>query len=69
MNLKLCSFSTRDSYKQLSRIVNKINKSEVLALSNLGIDYFEPNKGLDNLVEIAAKVSGMNVSMINLIDS
>ncbi|TNF39938.1 MAG: GAF domain-containing sensor histidine kinase [Cytophagales bacterium] len=52
--------------------MNKINKSElnrVLALSNLGIDYFEPNKGLDNLVEIAAKVSGMNVSMINLIDS
>mgnify|MGYP005751874641 CR=1 FL=1 len=52
--------------------MNKSHKSELnrlLALSNLGIDYFEPNKGLDNLVEIAAKISGMNVSMINLIDS
>ncbi|WP_111670160.1 GAF domain-containing sensor histidine kinase [Algoriphagus litoralis] len=41
----------------------------LLALSSLGVDYFEPNRGLDNLVILAAKISGSEVSMINLLDA
>lgn len=41
----------------------------LLALSSLGVDYFEPNRGLDNLVILAAKITGSEVSMINLLDA
>ena len=41
----------------------------LLALSNLGIDYYEPMQGLDYLTELAAKISGTQISLVNLIDS
>lgn len=41
----------------------------LLALSSLGVDYFEPNRGLDNLVELASKIAGTEVSIINLLDA
>lgn len=41
----------------------------LLALSNLGIDYYQPKQGLDFLTELAAKISGTEVSLVNLIDS
>ncbi|MFC5624041.1 GAF domain-containing sensor histidine kinase [Algoriphagus winogradskyi] len=41
----------------------------LLALSNLGIDYYEPKQGLNYLTELAAKISGTEISLVNLIDS
>lgn len=41
----------------------------LLALSSFGIDYFEPNRGLNNLVELASKIAGSEVSVINLLDA
>ncbi|PZX53124.1 histidine kinase/DNA gyrase B/HSP90-like ATPase [Algoriphagus ratkowskyi] len=41
----------------------------LLTLSNLGIDYNDPNLGLDYLTELAAKVSGAQISLVNLIDT
>ena len=41
----------------------------LLALSNLGVDYYEPRQGLDFLTELAAKICGTEVSLVNLIDS
>lgn len=43
--------------------------ARLMALSNLNIDFLEPKRGLDNLVDIAAKVAGTEISMINLIDN
>ncbi|MCE7058001.1 GAF domain-containing sensor histidine kinase [Algoriphagus sp. AGSA1] len=48
---------------------NENELDRLLALSNLGIDYYEPKQGLDFLTELAAKVSGTEISLINLIDS
>lgn len=41
----------------------------LLALSNLGVDYYEPKQGLNFLTELAAKVSGTEISLVNLVDS
>ncbi|WPR76540.1 GAF domain-containing sensor histidine kinase [Algoriphagus sp. NG3] len=48
---------------------NENELDRLLALSNLGIDYYEPKQGLNFLTELAAKVSGTEISLINLIDS
>lgn len=51
---------------------NPVQESEldrILALSTLDIDYFEPNQGLDFLTELAAKIAGTQISMVNLIDT
>jgi signal transduction histidine kinase len=39
------------------------------ALSNLGIDYYEPNQGLNYLTELASRISGTEISLVNLLDS
>lgn len=54
-------------YKDIT--VRESELDRILALSNLAIDYFEPNQGLDYLTEMAAKVSGTKISMVNLIDN
>ncbi|MEB2777854.1 ATP-binding protein [Algoriphagus sp. D3-2-R+10] len=41
----------------------------LLALSNLGIDYYEPKQGLNFLTELAAKICGTEISLVNLVDS
>ncbi len=41
----------------------------LLALSNLGIDYYEPNQGLNYLTQLAAKVAGAEISLVTLLDS
>lgn len=52
--------------------ISSLSENELdrlLALSNLGIDYYEPLQGLNCLTEMAAKVSGTEISLVNLIDS
>jgi len=52
--------------------INSVVQSEldrILALSSLNIDYYEPNQGLDHLTEMAAKIAGTEISMVNLIDT
>ncbi len=52
--------------------ISSLKESELdrlLALSNLGIDYYEPNQGLNFLTQLAAKVAGTEISLVNLIDS
>lgn len=49
--------------------LNENELERLLALSNLGIDYYEPMQGLDFLTELAAKISGTQISLVNLIDS
>ncbi len=53
-------------------IKSSVNRNEVerlLALSNLGIDYSTLNRGIDRLSEIAAKIAGTQICLVNLIDS
>ncbi|WP_192349145.1 GAF domain-containing sensor histidine kinase [Algoriphagus sp. Y33] len=52
--------------------ISSLHENELdrlLALSNLGIDYYEPKQGLNFLTELAAKISGTEISLVNLIDS
>lgn len=52
--------------------ISSLHETELerlLALSNLGIDYYEPKQGLNFLTELAAKISGTEISLVNLIDS
>ncbi|MDR7130490.1 signal transduction histidine kinase [Algoriphagus sp. 4150] len=52
--------------------ISSLHENELdrlLALSNLGIDYYEPKQGLNYLTELAAKISGTEISLVNLIDS
>ncbi|WP_339864148.1 ATP-binding protein [uncultured Algoriphagus sp.] len=52
--------------------ISSVHENELdrlLALSNLGIDYYQPKQGLDFLTELAAKISGTEISLVNLIDS
>lgn len=51
---------------------SSVNRNEVerlLALSNLGIDYSTLNRGIDRLSELAAKIAGTQICLVNLIDS
>lgn len=49
--------------------LNETELERLLALSNLGIDYYEPKQGLNFLTELAAKICGTEISLVNLIDS
>ncbi|MEB2786121.1 GAF domain-containing sensor histidine kinase [Algoriphagus persicinus] len=49
--------------------LNENELDRLLALSNLGVDYYEPKHGLNHLTELAAKIAGTEISLINLIDS
>lgn len=41
----------------------------LFSLSAFEIDFSDPQKDLDNLAKLAAKIAGTNISLINLIDS
>lgn len=41
----------------------------LLALSNLDLDYYDSKHGIEWLTEMAAKVAGTKISLVNLIDS
>ncbi|MEB2782383.1 ATP-binding protein [Algoriphagus sp. C2-6-M1] len=49
--------------------LNEDELDRLLALSNLGVDYYDPKHGLNHLTELAAKIAGTEISFINLIDS